>query len=45
MTTDLNKSRVVIIHGSYGKPEENWFPWLAEEVRKLGHSATVPTFP
>jgi len=45
MTTDTNKSRVVIIHGSYGKPEENWFPWLAEEVRKLGHDAAVPAFP
>jgi uncharacterized protein len=40
-----NKTQVVIIHGSYGHPGENWFPWLANEVRKLGHKAGVPTFP
>lgn len=36
---------VVIIHGSFGGPNENWFPWLAEEVRKLGHQSLLPTFP
>jgi len=37
--------RVVIIHGSYGNPSENWFPWLAQQVRGLGHEAIVPEFP
>jgi predicted alpha/beta hydrolase family esterase len=42
----MSKSvKVVIIHGSYGSPEENWFPWLASEIRKLGHEALVPCFP
>lgn len=41
----MNKKRVIIIHGSYGNPNENWFPWLAEEVRTLGHRAEVPSFP
>jgi predicted alpha/beta hydrolase family esterase len=36
---------VVIVHGTEGNPEENWFPWLAEEVRKRGHRAVVPSFP
>ncbi len=39
------KTKVVIIHGSYGSPEENWFPWLAAEVEKLGISSIVPKFP
>ncbi len=39
------KTLVVIIHGSSGNPEENWFPWLATEVKKLGHDAIVPRFP
>lgn len=39
------KVTVVIIHGAYGNPEENWFPWLATEVEKIGHRALVPAFP
>lgn len=41
----MNTSRVAILHGSYGHPEENWFPWLAAEVRSRGHLAIVPAFP
>lgn len=37
--------RVVIIHGSFGNATENWFPWLANEVRKRKRVAIVPTFP
>lgn len=40
-----NKYRVIIVHGSYGNPSENWFPWLADEVRRQGHEAAIPTFP
>jgi uncharacterized protein len=36
---------VFIFHGSYGHPEENWFPWLKDEVEKLGHVVIVPAFP
>ncbi|HEU5062459.1 MAG TPA: alpha/beta fold hydrolase [Solirubrobacterales bacterium] len=36
---------IVIVHGTGGDPEENWFPWLAEEVRERGHKAILPTFP
>ena len=36
---------VFIIHGSYGSPEENWFPWLEEKIEELGHKAIVPRFP
>lgn len=34
-----------IIHGIYGHPEENWFPWLKKELEKKGHAVTVPKFP
>jgi uncharacterized protein len=36
---------IVIVHGTGGNPDENWFPWLAERVREGGHRAVVPTFP
>lgn len=38
------KYRVIIIHGTGGNPDENWFPWLADEVRKLGHDVVTPAF-
>lgn len=34
-----------IIHGSFGSPEENWFPWLKEELERLGVRVFVPKFP
>ena len=36
---------IFIFHGSYGHPEENWFPWLRDELAKLGHEVYVPAFP
>ena len=34
-----------IIHGAYGSPEENWFPWLRKELEKMGHKIIIPQFP
>lgn len=36
---------VVIVHGAYGSPEENWFPWLKEKVIGVGWRALVPKLP
>jgi uncharacterized protein len=42
----MNKQkRVIIIHGAYGYPDENWFPWLADQVERAGHLAYRPALP
>jgi len=35
----------LIIHGIEGHPEENWFPWLKEELDKLNIDTIIPKFP
>lgn len=37
--------RFVIIHGTGGSPQGNWFPWLADQLRGLAQDVTVPQFP
>jgi len=38
-------TNIFVIHGAYGDPEENWFPWLKSELEKLGCKVFVPKFP
>lgn len=35
----------LIMHGSYGSPEENWFRWLEKELHNLGHTVVLEQFP
>lgn len=35
----------LIIHGTEGYPEENWFPWLKQELEKNSYNVFVPQFP
>lgn len=35
----------VLFHGSFGHPEENWFPDLKRKLEELGQTVFVPRFP
>lgn len=35
----------IIIHGEYSNPQENWIPWLADELRMQGFNPLTPQFP
>lgn len=35
----------LIMHGSYGSPEENWFRWLEKEFISRGHQVILEQFP
>lgn len=37
--------KFVIFHGSFGAPDENWFPALKEKLLLLGQKVIVPQFP
>ena len=36
---------VVIIHGSYGSPFENWFASMYDELTNAGKNVLVPQMP
>ncbi len=38
-------NNAIIIHGTGGYPEENWFPWLKEKLENLNFTVQVPQFP
>ena len=42
---DIMKKRVFIVHGWYGHPNKNWFPWLKEELEAKNFEVCVPELP
>ena len=38
-------NKFVIIHGTKGSPEGNWFPWLADTLRRRHAQVVVPRMP
>ncbi len=41
----LGMKKIVIIHGTKGSPEGNWFPWLAESLRHQHAQVVTPRMP
>lgn len=39
------KKHILIVHGAYGDPEENWIPWLKAALHEDGHEVIAPVFP
>ena len=39
------KEKYIIIHGSFGSKDGNWFPWLKSELEKLNKNVIVPQMP
>ena len=37
--------KYLIMHGSYGSPEENWFRWLESKVKETGNEVILQQFP
>lgn len=35
----------IILHGTLGTPEINWFPWVANELERIGHQTVRPQLP
>lgn len=40
----MNK-QLFIVHGYQATPQDHWFPWLAEEMRKEGYQTTSIPLP
>lgn len=36
---------IFIFHGTEGYPDENWFPWLKQQLEAKGCNVIVPQFP
>ncbi|HOX60778.1 MAG TPA: leucine--tRNA ligase [Candidatus Magasanikbacteria bacterium] len=41
-TCEKRKVKIVLVHGIYGNPNENWFPWFKKEMEKRGCEVIIP---
>ncbi|WP_199741618.1 alpha/beta hydrolase [Legionella sp. km535] len=41
----MPQSNVIIVHGAYGHPFENWFNWMKIELESIGIECFVPQLP
>jgi len=41
----MTPNKVFLIHGAFGSPEENWFPWIKNELEKINIEIIAPKFP
>lgn len=37
--------KYVILHGSFGSNDGNWFPWLKKELQSKGKQVSAPQMP
>lgn len=44
-TPEPKARHVIIVHGTGGHPEENWFPWLKQELLSKGFQVHIPHLP
>ena len=42
---ELPLNNYIIVHGSFGSPDGNWFPWLKEELNKRKLKVDTPQMP
>jgi predicted alpha/beta hydrolase family esterase len=40
-----SEKRAVLLHGTDGLPQENWLPWLKQQLEELGYTVWVPLLP
>lgn len=41
----MTNNSVMLVHGSFGSPYENWFPWLHRELSKRDRICIIPSMP
>src|SRR3990167_9506367 len=41
----MSNINVIVIHGAYGYPQENWFDWLRQALHQLDVVCHVPQLP